>query len=233
MNDTKTSGAVARVLRISLLAVNAYLVQGARGAVLVDTGFPGATDNILKKLSERGVDPEEISLIVLTHGHPDHAGSAAELRKRLRVPVAIHALEAGWMRSGISEIPRPIRAFGRLIKPLLRPEIPAFEPDILLEEVTSLKEYGLEGEILHTPGHSPGSISLLLPGGAIVGDLMAGGFVLENYPNYPFLAESVPQLHGSIRELMAHAPARLFFGHGQPSGSEPVWRRFAEDNGFG
>ena len=133
MDGTKTSGVGTRMLRIPLRAVNAYLLQGERGAVLVDTGFPGTTGTVLKKISRRGVDPEEISLIVLTHGHPDHAGSAAELRKRLRVPVAIHALEAGWMRSGLPEVPRPIRAFGRLIKPLLRSEIPAFEPDILLE----------------------------------------------------------------------------------------------------
>ena len=228
------NGTEARVIPIPLRTVNAYLVRSGGGSVLVDTGYPDMVDTILGKLSKEGVNPQEISLVLLTHGHPDHAGSAAGFRERLGVPVAIHAREADWMRSGLSEIPEPIRAFGKPIKAITKPEVPAFEPDILLGEGTSLEEYGLEAEILHTPGHSPGSISLLLPSGdAIAGDVMAGGFVLKNQPGYPFLAEDVPEVRKSIRELMSHAPVRLFFGHGQPSGGKQVRQRFADDIDFG
>lgn len=224
----------AQIITMPLRGVNAYLVRGDGGSVLVDSGFPGMEDTILDKLSKSGVRPEEISLILLTHGHPDHAGSAAALKERLNVPVAIHTLEAGWARTGVSEIPGPIRPFGRLVAAITKPEFPFFEPDIILEEGSNLEEYGLEGEIIHTSGHSPGSISLLLPGGdAIVGDVMAGGFVRENKPDYPFLAEDVPRIRESIQKLMAHTPNRLYFGHGKPSGGKAAHQRFADDIDLG
>lgn len=230
---SRIAGDRQQTITMPLRGVNAYLVRGDEGSVLLDTGFPGMEDTILEKLSKEGVRPEEISLILLTHGHPDHAGSAAALKERLGVPVAIHTQEENWMRSGLSEIPEAIRAFGKPIKAITKPEVPSFEPDILLEEGTNLEEYGLKGEILHTPGHSPGSVSLLLPNGeAVVGDVMAGGFVLKNQPGYPFLAEDVPEVRKSIRKLMSRAPAKLYFGHGQPSGGKPVLRRFADDIDF-
>ena len=232
--DMMTTEDRPQIITMPLRGVNAYLVRGDKGSVLVDTGFPGMEDTILDKLSKSGVSPEEISLILLTHGHPDHAGSAAALKKRLGVPVAIHAQEADWARTGLSEIPQPIRLFGRLVKAITKPEFPSFEPDILLEEGTTLKEYGLTGEILHTPGHSPGSISLLLPDGdTLVGDVMAGGFVRENKPDYPFLAEDVPLVRKSIQKLMGRAPARLYFGHGKPSGGKAARQRFADDIDLG
>lgn len=210
--------------------VNYYVVRGQEGSVLVDTGFPGKADALLEQLEKRGVDPAEISLILLTHGHPDHAGNAAELRQRLGVPVAIHPLEAEWMRSGKSVIPPAVRPFGRVIKATTKPEIPPFEPDMLLEEGVTLDEYGVSGSILHTPGHSPGSVSLLLSGReTIAGDLMAGGFVREDRPGYMFLLDDVALARRSIEKLLFHEPSRLYFGHGLPASGESVRQRFAAD----
>ena len=153
--DMMTTEDRPQIITMPLRGVNAYLVRGNQNSILVDTGFPGMEDTILDKLSKSGVSPEEISLILLTHGHPDHAGSAAALKKRLGVPVAIHALECDWARTGLSEIPQPIRLFGRLIKAITKPEFPSFEPDILLEEGTSLQEYGLTGEDSPHPRAQP------------------------------------------------------------------------------
>lgn len=233
-NGTSAAHYVPTVVPVITPSVNYYVVRGRERSVLVDTGFPGKADAVLERLEKGGVDLGEISLILLTHGHPDHAGNAAELRRRLGVPVAIHALEAGWMRSGVCVIPPAVRPFGRVIKATTKPEVLPFEPDVLLEEGATLDEYGVDGSVLHTPGHSPGSVSVLLAGGeAIAGDLMAGGFVLENRPGYMFLLEDVARARRSIEKLLSYEPSRLYFGHGRPASGASARRRFAADVDLG
>ncbi len=212
---------------ISLRFVNAYVIRGRRH-VLVDTGFPGMAETLLRELKKRDIAVGDISLILLTHGHPDHAGSAAALRKHLNVPVAIHTREAEWMRSGHTHLPHPIRPFGYVVKAITKPNIDPFEPDVLLEEGMDLTYYGIEGQIIHTPGHSPGSVSFLHPDGeCIAGDVLAGSLWRSNQPLYPFLAEDVPLLHHSINRLLDSRVQRLYFGHGLPSTAQEVHRRFA------
>ncbi|GCE31538.1 MBL fold metallo-hydrolase [Dictyobacter alpinus] len=212
---------------IALGFVNAYIIHGERD-VLVDTGLPGMADKLLDELKKRNVSMQDISLILLTHGHSDHAGNANELRRRLHVPVAIHALEVEWMRRGLAPIPRPIRPIGHLIKAITKPNIEPFEPDILLEAGMALSPYGIAGQVIHTPGHSPGSITFLHPEGiGIAGDVLAGSLWRENHPLYPFFADDVPLLHQSIAKLLRASVQRVYFGHGRPSSLQEVQRRFA------
>lgn len=212
---------------IPLRFVNAYVIRGER-SVLVDTGFPGMADILLNELKKRDIFMQDISLIVLTHGHPDHAGSAATLQKRLQVPVAIHRLEVEWMRSGQTHLPRPIRPFGYVVKAITKPTIDPFEPDIVFEDGMDLTQYGVEGQIIHTPGHSPGSISILHPdGNCIAGDVLAGSLWRSDSPLYPFLAEDVPLLHHSIAKLLQLPIQKVYFGHGFPSTAQQVRHRFA------
>ena len=70
---------------------NAFLVQGEAGRLLVDTGPPGAEGRLLAALAAQGVDPESLALILITHGHTDHYGSAAALREHTGAPLAMHA----------------------------------------------------------------------------------------------------------------------------------------------
>lgn len=93
---------------------NAFLIRGEAGCVLVDTGNPGKAERILERLAKRDVAPDDIRLILLTHGHTDHFGSAAALRERTGAPVAIHALDADAVRQGIHQ-PDSLQPTGRLI----------------------------------------------------------------------------------------------------------------------
>ncbi|SFC19339.1 MBL fold metallo-hydrolase [Streptomyces aidingensis] len=214
------------LVTVDLMQSTAYAVRGER-TVLVDTGPAGQEDRLLRRLAKAGVQPADISLIVLTHCHPDHAGGAAELRQRLGVPVAVHAEEADWAASGRSDFYQVQRPFGHLLRRLMRPTFPAFPPDIVLEHGAALDEHGAPLTVLHTPGHTPGSVTLLHRPGrdALVGDLLAGGMLRRNRPAAPFFAQDPGQLDTSLHTVLAQGPDRLLFGHGRPATAESAHRR--------
>lgn len=79
------------VFRLAYDHVNAYVIVGPEGVALVDTLEQGRERWLLDELAELGIEPGDLDLIVLTHGHGDHAGSAAALRAITGAPIAIGA----------------------------------------------------------------------------------------------------------------------------------------------
>ncbi|HRK90946.1 MAG TPA: MBL fold metallo-hydrolase, partial [Anaerolineales bacterium] len=88
-----------KIIKIKLSLSNAYLVKDKK-SILVDTGAPNEAGKILKAVKQAGVDEKDISLILHTHGHIDHAGSTAGLKRILNVPTAVHAADAFMLRTG-------------------------------------------------------------------------------------------------------------------------------------
>jgi hydroxyacylglutathione hydrolase len=159
-----------RVHRIDGVRIaNAYLVDSADGLILVDTGMPGSTKRILNYVRQIGHQPTDIKYIFLTHADIDHIGSAADLKKATGAKIIIHAEDAPIL-SGKAIRPT-IKGLMKLIYPfftrLLRFH-PA-DPDIILND-----NFVLAGlQIIHTPGHSAGSMCLYSPGKFImVGDAL-------------------------------------------------------------
>lgn len=94
-----------------------------------------------------------------------------------------------------------------------------------------LDDYGVAGQLLHTPGHTPGSLSLLLDSGeALVGDLLMGGFLgghlLPQRPGFHYFAQELAQGLHSLDQVLAMRPKQLFVGHGGPLEAAQVgqWR---------
>jgi glyoxylase-like metal-dependent hydrolase (beta-lactamase superfamily II) len=105
---------------------------------------------------------------------------------------------------------------------------PSFEPDILIEGEMDLKKFGVDGKIIHTPGHTPGSASVILPGGeVIIGDLIMRGMLRWWQPNYPLFADNMAQLDESIQLILRSKPTKIFSGHGGPFNPKAVQRRFS------
>ncbi len=191
--------------------------NGGRGIVVVDAGWPGFAERILKRVARIGYQPREVRLILLTHVHVDHAGSAAELRQLTGAPIAMHAGDAhialagkhgmplgrGW--AGISSKWIVDRSFREL-------KFEAFKPDILLEEGQRLADFGVDGCIVHTPGHTLGSATLVLGDGrALIGDALINLFKV-GFPMY----WEVPELaRESARKIQTLKPRMLYSGHGR------------------
>jgi hydroxyacylglutathione hydrolase len=166
----------SRVHRVKTRLSNAYLIEGQDGLILVDAGSPG--DEMIICEAIMSIDKGDLRLIFITHAHIDHYGSAVKLREITSAPVAIHQEDAEMMALGGTHLGQ-VRGVGKLAKlmlPLLT-RLLILEPtnaDIILAGGDDLSEFGLEAFIFDTPGHTPGSSSLVaFDRIAFVGDLLS------------------------------------------------------------
>ena len=210
------------IRRLSLGFTNCYLIR-EEGLVLVDAGAPNKAKKFLKETGDLSLEPQDISLILLTHGHWDHIGSLHELKRLTGAAVAINHREKDWVERALKPVPPGIglrgkflAAVGQIFTPLV--SFPGTSVDIVLaDEGLSLKPYGIHGEFLHTPGHTLGSMSLLLDtGDAFVGDLAMGGFPVMKRPGMSLFAEDVDAMKQSWRLLLSGGARWIHPSHGKP-----------------
>jgi glyoxylase-like metal-dependent hydrolase (beta-lactamase superfamily II) len=206
-------------IKMGPMTVMAYLLVGDR-VVIVDTGIAGQTQRILDAVTTAGRSAADVSLILLTHGHGDHAGSAIALRDATGAPVA---LGAGDEEKCVSGVDTEMRARHPLNKTLLvairrrhaltsSPVGPV--PDIVIDGERSLLEFGVDAVVVPTPGHSRGSLSVFTAAGdALVGDLMGGrGREPRTVRRGGFVCDE-DAMSTSIRYVIAQGPERVYTGH--------------------
>ncbi|HEU4948708.1 MAG TPA: MBL fold metallo-hydrolase [Kribbella sp.] len=194
----------------------AYLWQDDDTLTLIDTGPVGSGELIAHAIRAVGRRPEELARIVLTHGHGDHAGAAAEIRRWSDAPLIAHRLEAPLVR-GVAPTPEPV---------LLDWERPLYEqvdghlsaPSTTVDQEVddgTLLDFGGGAQVVAIPGHTAGSIAVYLPrqGVLFTGDAVAEyeGEVILGVFNQD-LAQVVRSA-GRLAELDAEV---VCFGHGEP-----------------
>jgi glyoxylase-like metal-dependent hydrolase (beta-lactamase superfamily II) len=168
------------VYLVALQASNVYVWESDGLLSMVDTGVPGSADAILDAVEALGLAPEALAEILLTHFHRDHAGSAAELARRTRARVVAHSGDAAIVegreqppRPQLTELERPLaeRLLGNIAN-LPGPQPEAVKVDRLVDDGETTAG---GGKILAIPGHTRGSIAVLLPerGVLFTGDSIA------------------------------------------------------------
>lgn len=144
--------------------VHVHLIVGQE-IWLIDSGVASSQDFILDYLKKIGRKPEEISLLILTHSHPDHVGAAKAIKEITSCTVAAHAAERSWIEDvDLQARERPVPDFKLLVGGSVKVDRILQDGDTL--EALELKNGaagGLKVHVIHTPGHSNGSISLWLP----------------------------------------------------------------------
>jgi glyoxylase-like metal-dependent hydrolase (beta-lactamase superfamily II) len=214
-NTTAESVDEFRIHTLRLGPSNAYLLENENGLILVDAGLVLFDQMILQRMEEIGRD--DLRLIFITHAHIDHYGGAAALRRKTGAPIAIHPDDAEAMAAGETRL-GTIRDWGWVSDASLPAveqvvKVEATPADVLLEDGDTLAEYGFANAVvIHTPGHTPGSTSLMVNGThAFLGDLVSSTGGPHAQSSY---AHSWRQLSRSLQEMQALHPAIVYAGHG-------------------
>ena len=204
------------ILGSGVWGANAYLLVDD-DLTLVDTGFIGRAEPILGKITKLGYSPGDVARIIITHHHADHVGSLAVLREITQAKVVAHPADAPYIDGRLPQ-PGPVRPqwLSKALSPLHR--LWAATPaavDILVNDGYELPMLG-GIKVLHTPGHTPGSICLYLQnkGLLIVGDVIAHRFGLR-LPSRGFTVDMAQEIL-SVKRIAGLDVDIICFGHGSP-----------------
>jgi glyoxylase-like metal-dependent hydrolase (beta-lactamase superfamily II) len=197
-------------------SVNCYLLEGPSGFLLVDSGGSNNRQALLDGLNSAGCTPGKLRLILITHGDFDHTGNAAAVRQAFGGQIAMHAADAPMAEIGDMFANRkPPHRLLRLLLPAFSGFGAAqrFKPDLLLEDGQVLSPYGFEGRVLSIPGHSKGSLGLLMDNGDFFcGDLLTG----TSGPALNSLIDNLAEASASLEKLASLQIGTVYPGHGEP-----------------
>lgn len=216
---------MVKIHTIPLGLVNVYVLKGEK-SVLVDAGIPGQEKLFLRGLEKAGVKPGEISLVIITHSHMDHTGIAKEIIEITGAKLAVHQRDQEALETGKSPIPPGTTVFGKVLSAMgqLIPEVsvsPARADIILGDDGLSLDRFGIPGRVVYTPGHTLGSVSVLLESGeAFVGDLAMSARFMRREPGPPIFAEDIKLVMQSWQLLLDSGVHIIYPAHGRPFSSE-------------
>jgi len=194
----------------------------------------------VKKLKKIGIELSEIKYLLLTHYHDDHAGFGAQLIKETEARLIAHKNAVPLLEKGISINPfvdKKGRNLNFCVKMLnyfhsmfisrtfTYPPIKIKNTDIVIESDDDevLKEIDIEGKILHTPGHTSDSISVLLSdGSAIVGDAAVNFLNICHIKYRPIYAENYEDVFKSWDKLIRYGAKIIYPAHGNPFNVEKL-----------
>jgi len=192
-----------------IYAANCYIVydENAKEGIVVDPG--GDVDDIINRIEKLGLT---IKYIVLTHGHGDHIAGVKGLKNHTGAKVAIHKDDAYMVRDGRKNL-SSMMAMGSV----------EFEPDILLDENDVIEFGNIKCEVIHTPGHTPGGITLRIGDSLFTGDTLFAGSIGRT----DFEGGSFDTIINSIKTKLMVFPddTKVYPGHG-PSTTIKMEKRY-------
>jgi len=190
---------ILKSLEVSSFATNCYIIgsETSRQGIIIDPG--DEAERILKEVRDSDLD---IKIIVLTHGHSDHTAALKEVKEGTAAPIAIHAEDVGTLKQ---------KLLGVFMGAGFKSPPP---PDRLLNDGDVVSVSGLELTVIHTPGHSRGSICLLGDGVLFSGDTLFNGSIGRS--DLPGSGGNHEQLIESIRNrlLVLDDAIKVYPGHG-------------------
>jgi glyoxylase-like metal-dependent hydrolase (beta-lactamase superfamily II) len=195
------------IVNVGYRSTNYWVVSAGTTRLLVDLGWPGSLGMMRANLKRMDVPLQEIRYALATHYHIDHAGLGQKL-KEAGVPLLVLEVQV----SAIPLMKRWIKPQDNYVEITLHDNvtITCAESRSLLEQV------GIPGEIIHTPGHSDDSVSLLLDDGSVfTGDLTHPAFIGVEDPTIVNASWQLLRERGATRVYPGHGPVRQMDNAGQ------------------
>jgi glyoxylase-like metal-dependent hydrolase (beta-lactamase superfamily II) len=204
---------------------NCFLLPCDGGYLQMDVSYPNDYRQYLSGLKKLGIKTSDIKYLLLTHHHDDHAGFSAQLLDDSGAVLVVHEKALEHLARGVSEdTSRPIN--GRikvlmgivgLIHEFRFPPVVPREGDYIVtgDDSKFLKSIGIEGEIIHTPGHTDDSISVVLDNGrAFVGDAAMNFLHACNNTPRPIYVTDMDEVYESWVRLKKHGAREIYPAHG-------------------
>jgi hydroxyacylglutathione hydrolase len=221
---------IPEVTAVKMGFVDSYIIKGnadltdENSWVIVDCGVSGSERKILKIIDNLGIKPGKISLIILTHAHMDHTGNVKELQRITGAKVAIQKEDAKFLIMGINAKVTPVTGFAgfmlKFIKYVPQKDKIGITPDVIIENELDLNLFGVRGRVISTPGHTKGSISVLLDSGnCIVGDMIGKTF---GKVKPGLFCNDIEENLKSIKKLINLNAKNLYLSHGGQCGIQEV-----------
>jgi len=222
MVEISDTGKGTSIYTLTPARCNIYVINRHSRIIIIDTGINFDRSRIEHALERRGIVPEAI---VLTHTHFDHAGNAAWLAGEYGAEVIVQEAESDSLARGDTPIPsgtypltKGIVSIGRKIAPAFK-----YEPctaDHIFTDTFDLNRFGINGYVLHTPGHSPGGATTIIDDSVAI----AGDSVIGTIPGSPFppFADDVDELLRSWEKLLGTGCHTFLPGHGKPISREQL-----------
>ena len=210
----------AQIVRIPLRISNVHVIK-TRTPVLIDSGTLGDMDDLARGLEDYGVRMGSIGLVVLTHGHGDHAGLASDLRRTTGAKIMLGAGDLGLAAVGHNDELHPTSLFASMLKPFIVDEYPELVPDVTVRDKVDLSPWGISGHAIAMPGHTAGSIVVVMSDhSAFVGDMMLGGSfggaIFPSSPGEHYYQADREQNRRNIHTLLGMGIEKFYLGHGGP-----------------
>jgi hydroxyacylglutathione hydrolase len=209
------------------------MISNGRNNLLIDSGPARNWSKLERKLND--IHVSQLEYLVLTHTHFDHAGNASAIRDKYNTQVIVHQAEVQYITKGMNTMLQGTNPFTQSLVVVFGKRILSkfkYKPchcDIVVHSFFDLKAYGFNAYIIHTPGHSPGSISVIVDNEiALVGDTMFGVFKRSVNPPY---AENPKQTVQSWGTLLATNCYLFLPAHGAGISRELVQNNFDKLNG--
>ena len=200
-----------------------YLIR-EEGVIMIDGGPPKKLKAFQKFIGGIPIRPEDIRLIVLTHGDFDHVGSAGEIRSLIGAKIAIHENDRETFEKALHHFPTGTTAWGHSLRFILNPvttvlfKFPGEKADIVLDNSDyPLHDFGINGRIVYTPGHTSGSVSVLLESGdAFVGCLAHNNLPFRLKPGLPIFADDIEEVKRNWKRVIERGAKTIYPAHGDP-----------------
>lgn len=213
-------------------SINTCYIIKDRGTIMIDGAWFRSTAPFLDLLNRSGITPEELRLLVLTHGDFDHVGGSREIKRVTGADIAIHENDRDLLEKGIFNWPGGVTSWGRISHAIFKPVVkqirnfPAVKADLVLgDNDQSLEEFGIQGKIIYTPGHTSGSVSVLLDSGeAFIGCLAHNMFPFVLRPAPPIYADDIDLLKLNLRKIIDRGAKILYPGHGKPFTAKKIMK---------
>ena len=204
-------------IRLNLFFTKVHLLKTANGYIQLDAGMIQNLNKYLRLLDKHNIKPEEIKLIVVNHAHFDHVSALKKMKEITKAQILVHENDAEYLRKGISPEINTLNLSSKLLMsfvPKSMRDYEPVEPDIVIKDEYSLQEFGVDAKIIHTPGHTAGTVSLITKqGNAFIG-CCAHGSPIRLIPGLPKIAQDMNQVLSSWEQIINAGAKTLHISHG-------------------